>query len=63
MGLRPFRNLPRTLSEWARWCQQQKTIESAPTEGLYRVVNLYYDLDNDELKIVYLDANGDEVTT
>lgn len=63
MALRGFRNIPRNLSEWGQWFSAQKNINSEPTDGNYQVVNLYYDLTNDELKIVYLDENGEEVTT
>lgn len=31
-GLRPFRNIPRNLSEWASWCQRQDIGEANSSE-------------------------------
>lgn len=29
VGLRPFRAIPQTLREWARWCREQEIPESS----------------------------------
>ena len=59
--LRPFRFVPKDSQEWSRWCQAQTNPESNAPDGYFKVLNLYYDLANDELVVVYEDANGDEV--
>jgi len=55
MSLRPFRAVPTDAKEWARWMKEQKVITSTPTTGYYKVLDLYYDLDNDELVVIYND--------
>lgn len=29
VGLRPFRSIPKSLREWARWCREQQIPESS----------------------------------
>lgn len=53
MSLRPFRTLPKDNVEWARWCTEQEAVPSTAPSGFYKVTNIYYDADNQELVVIH----------